>query len=175
MDSPSPDWLVCNDHWSDLRKFRELPSIDMQRLYAYRTARLREQMRLADVAALVLINPVSLRYAIDYSTYALFQSRIPSTYLFMAQEGPTVIHGAYADSPLIDRSVPARGVSFFDGGDLMSGNAKLLADDLVDYLAEIGSGNRRIAIECTNPSVTRACLQRDLEVLDGSSWPKGRA
>jgi hypothetical protein len=61
MDSPSPDKLVLNDHWSDLRQFRELPSIDMQRLYAYRSARLREQMRLADVAALVLINPVSLR------------------------------------------------------------------------------------------------------------------
>jgi len=28
MDSPSPDQLVCNDHWSDLRQFRELPSID---------------------------------------------------------------------------------------------------------------------------------------------------
>ncbi|MCP4335182.1 MAG: aminopeptidase P family protein [Gammaproteobacteria bacterium] len=167
MDSPSPDWLICNDHWSDLRQFRELPSIDMQRLYAYRTARMREQMRLSDVAALVLINPVSLRYAIDYSTYALFQSRIPSTYLFMAQEGPTIIHGAYADSPLIDRSVPARGISFFDGGDLMTGNAKLLADDLVDYLVEIGSNNHRIAIECSNPSVTQACQQRGLEVLDG--------
>ena len=46
-------------------------------------------MRKADLAALVMVNPVSLRYAANYSTYSLFQSRIPSTYLFMSQEGPT--------------------------------------------------------------------------------------
>ena len=167
MRELSPDELVANDAWSDLRQFRELPEIDRDRLYRYRTQRLRDRMREADVAVLVVVNPVSLRYAVDYSTYALFQSRIPSTYLFMSQEGPTVIHGAYADSPLIDRSQPARHISFFDGGDDLADNARLLADDLVTYLSEIGTGNRRVAIEYVNPSVTQACLQRGLEVVDG--------
>ena len=164
---PSTDALVMQDNWSDLRRFRPLPQIDRDRLYRYRTERLREQMRLADIAALVMVNPVSLRYAVDYSTYALFQSRIPSTYLFMAQEGPTVIHGAYADSPLVDRSRPARHISFFDAADNLADNARMLADDLVAYLAEIGSDSRRVAIEYINPSVTQACLQRGLEVIDG--------
>ena len=66
---PSPDALVANDDWSDLRQFRALPEIDRDRLHRYRAQRLREQMRAADVAATVTINPVSLRYAIDYSTY----------------------------------------------------------------------------------------------------------
>lgn len=164
----SPDDLVLNDGWSDLRRIRALPEIDHHRLYDYRTERLRAQMREADVAALVMVNPISLRYAVDYSTYALFQSRIPSTYLFMAQDGPTVIHGAYADgNSLIDRSAPARPIAFFDSGDTLAENARLFADDLVRYLAEIGSNNRRVAIEYVNPSVTQACLQRGLEVVDG--------
>ncbi|MEM7215571.1 MAG: Xaa-Pro peptidase family protein [Pseudomonadota bacterium] len=167
MHELTPDALVMQDNWSDLRQFRKLPVIDRDRLYRYRIERLRNEMRKADVAALLMVNPVSLRYAVDYSTYALFQSRIPTTYLLMSQEGPTVIFGAYADSPLIDRADPARHISFFDAADNLADNARLFADDMVSYLAEIGSDNRRIAIEYVNPSVTQACLQRGLEVVDG--------
>lgn len=170
MDSAelfSPDQMVMQDGWSDLRQFRALPEINHDRLYTYRTERLREQMRLADVAALVIVNPVSLRYAVDYSSYALFQSRIPSTYLFMAQDGPTIIHGAYGGGPQIDRAEKARYIAFFDAGDNLADNARLLADDLVRYLEEIGADNRRVAIEYVNPSVTQACLQRGIEVVDG--------
>ncbi len=85
----------------------------------------------------------------------------------MAEDGPTVIHGAYADSPLIDRSMPARAIAFFDAADNLADNARLLADDLVNYLSEIGTDNRRVAIEYVNPSVTQACLQRGIEVVDG--------
>ncbi len=163
----SPDALLSQDSWSDLRQYRELPEIDQDRLYAYRTKRLKEQMREHDVAALVIVNPISLRYAVDYSTYSLFQSRIPSTYLFMAPDGPNAIHGAYANSDLIDCSMPVRPISYFDGGDNLADNARLLADDLVRYLSETGTDNRRVAIEYVNPSVTQACLQRGLEVIDG--------
>ena len=130
-------------------------------------------MAANDVAVLVMVNPVSLRYAIDYSSYALFQSRIPSTYLFLSQEGPTVIHGAYADSPLIDRSEPARHIAFFDGGPNLAENAIKLADDLLRYLEEIGSSNKRVAIEYINPSVTLACDKKGLEVIDGIPLSEG--
>ena len=167
MSQPSIDNLVFADDWSDLRRIRELPEIDLDSLYRYRTERLRAEMKKADVAALVLFNPISLRYAVDYATYSLFQSRIPSVYLFMAQDGPTVMHGAYADSPLVDRYDPANFVSFFDAADNMADNARLLAESLERYLDEIGSTSRRVAIELANPSVTQACMQRGLEVLDG--------
>jgi len=127
-DRPAPDRLVLQDGWSDLRRIRALPEIDRARLYRYRTDRLRQQIQAADVAALVMVNPISLRYAIDYSTYALFQSRIPSSYLFMAQDGPTILHGAYGDSPLVHRYEPARHISLSDAGDDLAENARLLAD-----------------------------------------------
>ena len=165
--SPLIDTVITADNWSDLRQFYDAPSIDVDSLYRYRTARMKEQMRLANVAALVMVNPVSLRYAVDYATYQLFQSRIPSTYLFMAQDGPTIIHGGYADNGLIDRSEPAHHFAFFDAGDNLSDNARLFAKSLVTYLTEIGSENRRVALEYVNPSVTEACLQCGLELVDG--------
>jgi Xaa-Pro dipeptidase len=166
---PTPDELVFKDNWSDLRQFRKLPEIDFGRLYEYRKARLHEQMQIAEVSVLVSVNPISLRYAVDYSTYALFQSRIPSTYLFMSKDGPTIIHGAFANTDLIDRVEPSRPIAFFDAADNMTNNAEKFACDLVNYLKEIGSDNRRIAIEYVNPSVTLACHRKGLEVVDGIS------
>ena len=45
MSAKHPDHLVVGEQWSDLRQYREMPEIDLERLYAYRVGRLREQMR----------------------------------------------------------------------------------------------------------------------------------
>lgn len=167
IQETNPDQMVISDNWSDLRQFRALPEIDLQRLYSYRTGRLTAEMRAADVSALVIINPVSLRYAVDYATYQLYQSRIPTTYLFISPDGPSVIHDAYGNPEQVDRKAHARHISFFDAGDNLADNARLLADDLDAYLSEIGASNRRVAIEAVNPSVTLACLQKGIDVVDG--------
>ncbi|MDD9909657.1 MAG: Xaa-Pro peptidase family protein [Ahrensia sp.] len=166
-ESMTPDRLVVQDDWSDLRHIRDLPNIDLDRLYAYRKRRLQEQMRLAGVDVHVMVNPTSLRYAVDYATYSLYQSRIPTTYLVATLGGPTIIYGGYADSPMIDRAEPAHHIAFFDAGDTMTDNARLFAQDLKRVLAEIGSDNRRVSLEYVNPSVTEACLQQGLEPIDG--------
>ena len=41
--------------------------------------------------------------------------------------------------------------------------------DVSEFLKEIGTDNRRIAVEYVNPSLTQALLQRGLEVVDGVS------
>ncbi len=143
------------------------PEIDMGRLYRYRTGRLREALERHDAAMVMLVNPVSLRYAADYRTYPLFQSHIPSTYLFVARDGPSIMHNGFGAQPGVDESRPGRSISFFDGAGEMAEQARLLAGDIVDYLDAIGSDNRRVMIEYVNPSVTQALLQRGLEVLDG--------
>ena len=88
------DDLILDDDWSQLAAFRARPEIDYARLSRYRIDRLKQQLKLHDAAMCILVNPISLRYAVDYGTYALFQSHIPTTYLFLPQgEGPLTIHG----------------------------------------------------------------------------------
>jgi len=140
----TPDAHVFHDGWSDLRQYRELPDIDMDRLFAYRTARIREQMKLNDVAALVIVNPLSLSYAAAYDTYQLYQSHLPSTYLFMAQDGPTPVFGGSAEgSPPIARSEPADSTAIVTlvCDDLDSG----VNDDLV-YAIASGNGLGQFAV-----------------------------
>ena len=163
----SPDRLVTEDEWSDLRRWRQPPAIDFECLYDYRLARLREQLRLHDAAFCILLNPVSLRYAVDYRGYALFQSHIPTTYLFLPQEGPVVLFNSYGEAQRVDARRKGRHQAFFDGGTEIDAAARALAGDVVDFLVEIGSDNRRVAIEYVNPSITRALGERGIEVIDG--------
>jgi len=167
MTEISTEQMLSDDNWSDLSQFRDKPEIDAQRLQGYRMGRLQAAMREADAALCVLVNPISLRYAVDYRNYALFQSHIPTTYLFVSVEGETVIHGCYDPSPAIKNIRPGRPISFFDGGNQLSESARLLADDIVNYLSEMGTDNRRVAVEYVNPSITQALMACGLEVIDG--------
>jgi Xaa-Pro aminopeptidase len=164
--NPIDNW-VLDDDWSDLTRLREMPRIDVERMYEYRRARLREQLRLHDVDFCILVNPISLRYAVDYRSYMLFQSHIPTVYLFLPREGPTVFYGCYYDVPQVDDFRPGRPHAFFEGGTNIDLAARALADDVVAYLDEIGSRNRRVAVEYVNPSVTQALEARGVDVIDG--------
>ena len=78
-----PDQLVLNDLWSELSATRDLPEIDHERLHEYRMGRLRNELADRDADMVLVHNPVSLRYAMDYRTYTLFQSRTPTTYAYV--------------------------------------------------------------------------------------------
>ncbi len=162
------DRMISNDDWSDLSRQTPMPEIDRDRLHRYRTRRLKEALRRHDAAMCLLVNPISLRYAVDFRSYPLFQSHIPLAYLFFPQEGPSVIHGVFGPLPTGADSVrPPRVISYFEGADTLADAARLLADDVVNYLDEIGTSNRRVALEYVNPSLTQALLQRGIEVIDG--------
>lgn len=169
MNHSTPDLLVSRDDWSDLTQFRDKPEIDFERMHAHRIGRIRSSLHSADAAMCLLVNPISLRYAADYRTYALFQAHIPSAYLFVPVEGDTVVHGGFDPSPSVKDVRPARPLSYFYGGTELAEGAKLLADDVVRYLSELGTDNRRVAVEYVNPSITQALERRGLEVIDGVS------
>ncbi|MGI9408132.1 MAG: M24 family metallopeptidase [Hyphomicrobiaceae bacterium] len=148
------------------------PDIDMERLRRYRLGRLREELKAADMAMAVLVNPVSLRYAVDWREYALFQAHIPTYYLFVPAEGPVVMHGTYGGaSDVIDEFRSADYLSVFDAGMDLSESARGLADEISVYLRDIGIADARprIASERMNPSAVMTLLQAGIEVHDGEA------
>ena len=159
--------MISSDDWSDLSEFQQPEPVDDDRLHVWRLSRLREKLLENDAAMCMLVSPVSLRYAVDYRDYPLFQSHMPQAYVFLSVNGPTVIHGVMAGAAWADETRPGRPISFFDGADVLSEYAKQLASDVVHYLAQIGTDKRRVAIEYVNPSITRALQDRGLDVIDG--------
>lgn len=162
-----PDALVTADAWSDLSRQRPPPDIDHDRLHRYRLERIRAELERLDLDMVLIHNPVSLRYALNYRTYSLFQSRTPTTYCFVAQDGPTVAFQAYGDVPVADEIRTGHALCYFDGGDAMAEASQRIADDVVRYLDQIGAGRRRVGLEYINPSVTCALLDRGVDVIDG--------
>lgn len=157
--------------WSDLSLVRSLPAINIDRMRHYRLARIREQISLADAALLIVLNPVALRYCLDFRNYLLFQSHIPSTCLMLGTEGPIRLFGAYDQPgwcPAGLETRPMLPASVFDAGPDTSAYASGFADQVLEMLADLGTGNRRVALEYINPSITRALESRGLEVIDGS-------
>ncbi len=144
-----------------------MPQIDLERMSAYRMGRLKQQLQLHDAAMCILVNPISLRYAVDYRSYMLFQSHIPTVYLFLPQDEPTVFYGCYYDVPQVQEFRPGRPHAFFEGGTNIDEGAQGLTDDVVAYLDEIDSRNRRVAVEYVNPSVAQTLEARGIEVIDG--------
>ncbi len=168
MSDRSTDQLVASGIWSDVRRLRPMPAIDFDRMHRDRLAKLRQAVRDAGAALLVLTNPVSLRHAIDLRSYQLYQSHIPTAYLFVPSEGPLVAHGAYGDTSCDVLNRPHRAINFMDGSCLIPQQAELLADDIAAYLTELGTDNRRISLEYATPSLALALQRRGYEVIDGA-------
>ena len=162
----SPDNLVLTGDWADLSRHQPEPLIDIHRLYQYRLSRIESAMANAGVAFCLLISPISLRYAIDYRSYGLFQSHIPSTYLFVPQTGPRILFNGYGGTELVDTYRKGPPTCFFDGGTELQPAAEALSDLILDYLAELGTDNRRVALEYVNPSITLALHRRGVDVVD---------
>ena len=142
------------------------PDVDIPRLHAYRLERIRGAMQAQDVALCVLVNPVSLRYAADWRGYALFQSHIPSYYLFLPVEGPIVLFGTSAKPDIVDEVRPARGLNTFDAGLKLDIEARKFAREVQDFLREIAADNRRVACERLSPSAIHAIADTGIEVVD---------
>ncbi|MEM7208935.1 MAG: Xaa-Pro peptidase family protein [Pseudomonadota bacterium] len=160
---------IGEDDWSQLHLYRALPEIDYTRMMRYRLQRVREQLRVAGASMGMFVSPVSLRYIADYRGYALFQSHIPSSYMFVAADGPVVMHGIFGDPPAnVDAIRPSRPIAYFHAGPRMGAHARLLAEDIKRFLSEIGTDNRRVALEYVNPSLTRALLDLGLDVIDSA-------
>ncbi len=148
------------------------PTINLPRMRRYRLQRIRQQLLQQDIAMCVLISPVSLRYAVDFREYQLFQSRIPSFYLYVSAEGPTVMHGASQQNcDLIERYLPTVGFNPFDSGFDLAESAARFAREVKAYLGELGVNeiNPTIAVEYMSADVFYALDAQGINVVDASA------
>ena len=148
------------------------PAIDHSRMHQYRLQRIRQLLHRDEIAFCILVNPVSLRYAVDFREYGLFQSHIPMFYLFVPAAGPVVMHGAsHQTCDLVDEYRPSLGFNPFDSGLNISPVARQLAIDIKSYLAELGwhDARPRVAVETMPSDVFHALTAEGVELTNGDT------
>jgi len=144
------------------------PDLDVRAMAAGRLVRLRSTMVADGIDLLVLHNPVSLRYAVEYRCYNTFQAHIPTSYLLVPAEGPVVMHGANAtDVSLVDEFLPANAVTVFDSGLDQFEVARRFASDVAAGVTGAGLGTgARVGVERLLPSAHAALVEAGIQTVD---------
>jgi len=145
------------------------PQIDLSALRQYRLQRLRQELIARDIPACILLSPISLRYAVDFREYPLFQSHIPMFYLFIAAQGPVVMHGASHQScELVNEYRPSVGFNPFDSGLELNAAASKFAQDVRIFLQDLGVHDRspQIAVESMPADVFGALKSQGMKLVN---------
>ncbi|MGI9317708.1 MAG: M24 family metallopeptidase [bacterium] len=145
------------------------PEIDLDAMRRYRLARLRQELVARDIPVCILLSPIGLRYAVDFREYPLFQSHIPMFYLFVAAQGPVVMHGASHQScSLVDEYRPSVGFNPFDSGFELGKSAAQFAQDVKNFLCDLGVHDNApsVAIEAMPADVFGALKSRRFNLVN---------
>ncbi len=140
---------------------------------AYRQERIRQQLRAHDCAAILLYDPVNIRYALDVSNMQLWMTHNPSHYAVICTDGPAVDfeyrgseHVAHGIET-IDEVRPATSWFYFTAGSRVAERCERWADEVADLVRAHGGGNRRLAVDKLEPLGVDALRRRGLTLVEG--------
>jgi len=146
----------------------------LDRARHYRLARLREQLQLADCAALLLYDPCNIRYAFDCSNMQVWTLHNPMRYALILAGGPAImfefkgcLHQS-KDLPGIDELRIARTCMFMASGDKVDAATLTWAEEVADLVREHGGGNKRIACDRLDGAGVHALTDSGLTYVEGT-------
>jgi Xaa-Pro aminopeptidase len=155
--------------------------IDLPKMRLARLARLREEMQRADVGAVLLTDPVNIRYASDARNMTPFHLRNPARTLFVPVSGPVVLFEFEGCTHLaegletIDEIRPGITVSYVAAAHRLHEKAQQWAAVMDDLLKTHACGKRvgmecqvlgRVGLERFSPIATQAMADLGYKVAD---------
>ncbi|MXY40493.1 MAG: aminopeptidase P family protein [Rhodospirillaceae bacterium] len=149
--------------------------LDVPRMRAWRQNRLREQIAAHGLDAVVLVEPLSIRYAAGVRNCALFQMHIQAGYLFVPADGPVV----YFDSEpgrhtgrqletideVRDDLLP---LSYMFAGSRQRETARKWAAQMGDLLNEHCGGGARVAVDRIGRRAVQALIENGFAPADAA-------
>jgi Xaa-Pro dipeptidase len=145
----------------------------LKRVRAYRKQRIKDQLKKHDCAAILLYDPVNIRYALDVSNMQVWMTHNPSHYAVIFAEGPA-IDFEYRNSEhlgkgieTIDEVRTAKSWFYFSAGEHVADRAKAWAAEIADVMRTYGSGNHRLAIDKCEPLGIEALRSHGIAIIEG--------
>ncbi len=147
-------------------------TIDQVALRTGRLARLRSEMATREVAAVLLTDPVNIRYASGARNMQIFTARNPARYLFVTVDGPVVLYeftGALhlADGlETITEVRHATTASFVAAGEAIADVERRWAGEIRDLVAETVGLEATVGVERVNAGAAIALANLGLNLVD---------
>jgi Xaa-Pro dipeptidase len=151
-------------------------AIDVSALRLYRKGRVRDALVRADLAGIVLFNPINIRYASDARNMQVYSLHNPCRYLFLAADGHAVLFDFRNCEHLsrhletVDEIRPAKPFYYMAVGSRSREAAQLWAAELADLLRlHGGAGAARIAFDVLDPTGAAALVAQGLAPVEGTA------
>lgn len=141
----------------------------------YRLARVLEQLRESDCAAILLYDPVNIRYATDTSNMQIWTGRNPSRYVMIFADGRVVAWEFHNCAHLwagLDLDLELRGAvnwSFFGAGHHARERARVWGDEIADLLRMRAPNDARLAVDRLDPAGAACLVRNGLNPVDGQA------
>lgn len=139
----------------------------------YRKQRLLEQLHQHDCAAILLYDPVNIRYATDTSNMQLWTLHNAVRYALVFADGPTIVFEFKGCEHLsnniatVDEVRIAIGWIYMSTGDRSDEFVGKWADEIADLMREHGGGNMRLAMDKVEPLGLKALEDRQITHVEG--------
>jgi Xaa-Pro dipeptidase len=146
---------------------------DERAIRAYRLARIREQLVAADLAGIVISDPINLRYATGSRNMQVWTMHNVCRYAFLATQGPVVLFELPSSMHLsrrletIDEMRPSLAWDFMAVGGRGAEMAGRWAAEMADLVKAHGGGNRRLALDRGDVLPVAALARDGIAAVDG--------
>ncbi|MGB8812407.1 MAG: Xaa-Pro peptidase family protein [Paracoccaceae bacterium] len=166
--------IYLNERGADRPLISPLSADVLNAARGYRLQRLRDQMARADLAALLLYDPINIRYAFDSSNMQVWTAHNPMRYALILSGGPAILFEFKGCEhlndglPGIDEVRPAITYMFMNRGENAAGFVADWADEIASLLRQHGGGNRRMGVDKLDPHATKSLEDRGVTICDGT-------
>jgi Xaa-Pro aminopeptidase len=144
----------------------------VRRVEAARLERVREQAAAHRLSAVILFDPVNIRYACGARNMQVYSARNPARYLFVPAEGPVVLfeyrsceHLA-ANLATIDEIRPAHAIMPLHSGDKHGGFLAAFVAEIQELVTRHGAFGRRVGIEAATTGAVLALERAGFDLMD---------
>ncbi len=150
-----------------------VPADTLARVRAYRNGRIRQQLALHDCAAILLYDPINIRYALDASAIQVWALHNATRYALILNEGPAVafeyggMEHLVRNLDTVDEVRPTVSWFYPVSGDRTEAQVERWADEIVDLIERHGGGNRRLAVDKLEPLGVAALRSRGIALIEG--------
>ena len=150
-----------------------VPAETLKRVRAYRHGRIKEQLARHDCAAILLFDPLNIRYATDCSDMQVWTLHNAARYTLVCADGPTICF-EYSNAmhtaeglDMVDEVRPSVSWFYFASGPRTSEKAVEWADEIAGLVKQHGAGNMRLAVDKMEPLGVDLLRGHGIEIIEG--------
>lgn len=166
---------VSTIHATSASEIAKIPPGLLENVRSYRLQRVRQQLVAQNCPAILLYDPVNIRYATDSSNMQIWTGRNPTRYILVFAAGPVVafeFHNCEHVWDGIDCVTEIRGATcwnFFNAGSLSAVRAASWAAEISDVLQQYGVSEKYLAADRLDPEGVYALEKFGIKLIDGQA------